>query len=203
MKRKLFLPIRTLPSRIFLSIKAIAKLLYFKPTYLIMAIAISIVFYEIIFWMLNIGLFQYMMLSSDVSLYDKFMVIVGSYSGIFGAPISPLAITLFVVSILQGVAVSALVYSIKHERSINKSILKDVGGTGVAGALAVMGLGCAACGTSLVTPILTFLFATSSVAVAEQVGLYSAILALIVSIVTVYLAGYKLSSRLTIESTKV
>lgn len=80
---------------------------------------------------------------------------------------------------------------------MQRSILKDLGGTGIAGVLSVLGLGCAACGTSLVTPILTFLFATSSVAVAEEVGLYSAVLALVASLVTVYLAGLKLSLRLT------
>lgn len=197
MKKKL-LPIKSLPSRILLSIKALVKLLYFKPSYLLLAFGFSVVFYQLIFWMLNIGLFQYLMLSPTVGLAEKFMVVVGSYGGVFGTPTSWLAIILFVVSILQGVAVAALVYSIKRERAMNKSIVKDLGGTGVAGVLAIMGLGCAACGTSLITPILTFFFATSSVAVAEKVGLYSALLALIVSAITVYLAGYKLSSRLDV-----
>lgn len=199
MQKRLFLPLKTLPIRIGQSIKSLARLLYFKPAYLIVAVGFSIVFYEIIFWMLNIGLFQYMMLSPTVGIVDKIMVIIGSYSGIFGLPISWLAIILFAVSILQGVAVSALIYSIKKERAMNRSIMKDLGGTGVAGALAVVGLGCAVCGTSLITPILTFLFATSSVAVADQVGMYSAVLALVVSLITVYLAGYKLSARLTVD----
>lgn len=129
-------------------------------------------------------------------------MLVGSYSGIFTWPLSPLALTLFAVSVFQGAAVAALVYSIRIERAMQQGFLKEFGGTGVAGAFSVLGLGCAACGTSLVTPILTFFFATSSVAVAEEVGSYSAILALIVSIITVYLAGFKLSSRLVISPQK-
>lgn len=192
------LPLRSLPLRIQLSLTSLIKLLYFKPVYLLLAIGVSVVFYEFIFWFLNLGLLQYLLSSPYLTIQDKFSMLTGSYTGIFTLPLSPLALILFVVSIFQGISVSALVYSIRQERSVNRSFLKDFGGTGVAGALSVLGLGCAACGTSLVTPILTFLFATSSVAVAEEVGFYSAVLALIVSTITVYLAGLKLSSRLKI-----
>lgn len=188
-------PIITLPSRIKQSAKALAKLLYFRPSYLFLALAVSVLFYEVIFWFLNLGLFQYLISTPHLSWLDKLEIIISSYAGIFTVPLSPLAMALFAVSLLQGVAVAALVFTIKSERAASKSLLKDLGGTGAAGLLAVIGLGCAACGTSLVMPIITFFFATSSVAVANQVGFYSAILALIVSLVTVYLAGYKLSLK--------
>lgn len=192
------LPVRSLHKRIWQSFTALVKLLYFKPSYFFMAAGVSIVFYELIFWFLNLGLLQYLLTSPFLTVADKFGMLIGSYYGIFSVPLSPLALTLFAVSVFQGVAVVALVYSIRKERSMRKSILKDFGGTGVAGVLSVLGLGCAACGTSLVTPILTFFFATSSVAVAEEVGLYSAVLALVVSLITVYLTGLKLSSRLEV-----
>lgn len=192
------LPLRFLHKRIRLSLTALVKLLYFKPAYFFLAAGVSIVFYELIFWFLNLGLLQYLLTSQFLTIGDKFNMLIGSYSGIFTVPLSPLALTLFAVSIFQGVAVAALAYSIGKERSMRQGILRDFGGTGIAGALSVLGLGCAACGTSLVTPILTFFFATSSVAVAEEVGLYSAVLALVVSLITVYLTGLKLSSRLEI-----
>ena len=182
--------------RIWLSIRTLVKLLYFRPAYLFLAAGVSVIFYELIFWFLNIGLLQYLLTSEFVPIGSKINVLIGSYGGIFTNPVSPLAVTLFAVSIFQGIAVSALVYSIRKERSMRKGIMKDFGGTGAAGLLSVVGLGCAACGTSLVTPILTFFFATSSVAAAEEVGFYAAALALFVSVITVYLAGLKLSSRL-------
>jgi len=143
---------------------------------------------------------QYLLTSPFLTVGDKIQMLIGSYSGIFTLPLSPLALTLFAVSVFQGVAVAALVYSIRKERAMQRGFLKEFGGTGIAGALSVLGLGCAACGTSLVTPILTFFFATSSVAVAEEVGLYSAVLALIVSLITVYLTGLKLAPRLKVQS---
>jgi hypothetical protein len=192
------LPIKSLPKRVWLSFSSLVKLLYFKPAYFFLAAAVSVVFYEFIFWFLNLGLLHYLLTSPFLTVGDKLEMLIGSYSNIFHLPLSPLALTLFAVSIFQGVAIAAFVYSIKKERAMQQGFLKEFGGTGIAGALSVLGLGCAACGTSLVTPILTFFFATSSVAVAEEVGLYSAVLALVVSIITVYLSGLKLSARLVV-----
>ncbi len=127
---------------------------------------------------------------------DKLGVLLGSYTGIFSLPLAPLSMLIFIVSLLQGVAVAVLAYMIRKERALNKSMVGELGGTGAAGVLAVLGLGCVPCGTSLVTPILTFFFASSSAVVAEQVGLYAAIFAVIVSLVTLYLAGIKLSQKL-------
>ena len=201
MKRKNRLkcpPLKTLPKRIVTAFWALIRLLYFKPLYLLLAAVVSIVFYEIVFWFLNLGLFNYLLTTEFLTIGDKIGIIVGSYSGIFTLPLSSISFTLFLVSVLQGAAVAALVYSIRKERAMNRSIAKEFGGTGFAGVLSVLGLGCVPCGTSLVTPILTFFFASSSVAIAEEVGYYSAVLALIVSLITAYLAGYKLSSRLEV-----
>ena len=201
MKRKNRLkcpPLKTLPKRIVTAFWALIRLLYFKPLYLLLAAVVSIVFYEIVFWFLNLGLFNYLLTTEFLTIGDKIGIIVGSYSSIFTLPLSSISFTLFLVSVLQGAAVAALVYSIRKERAMNRSIAKEFGGTGFAGVLSVLGLGCMPCGTSLVTPILTFFFASSSVAIAEEVGYYSAVLALIVSLITAYLAGYKLSSRLEV-----
>lgn len=192
------LPVKSLPARIRLSLVSVVKLLYLKPAYFLLAATVSIVFYQFIFWFLNLGLLQYLLTSPFLTIGDKLELLIGSYSGVFRLPISPLAITLFAVSVIQGITVAALVYTVRRERSKQRGLMKDFGGTGIAGALSVLGLGCAACGTSLVTPVLTFFFTTSAVAVAEEVGLYSAVLALIVSLITVYLAGFKLSSRLVL-----
>ena len=201
MKRKNRLkqpPLKTLPKRIVTACWALIRLLYFKPLYLLLAAVVSIVFYEIVFWFLNLGLFNYLLTTEFLTIGDKIGIIVGSYSSIFTLPLSSISFTLFLVSVLQGAAVAALVYSIRKERAMNRSIAKEFGGTGFAGVLSVLGLGCVPCGTSLVTPILTFFFARSSEAIAEEVGYYSAVLALIVSLITAYLAGYKLSSRLEV-----
>lgn len=187
-----------LPRRIVRSGWALLRLFYFKPHYALLAATVSILFYELIFWFLNFGLAHYLLTTPFLTFTDKIELIIGSYSGIFTQPYSELAITLFAVSVLQGMAVASMAYSIRAERAMNKNILKDLSGTGIAGVFSILGLGCAACGTSLVTPIITFFFASSSVALAEVVGIYSAMVALFVALVTLYLAGQKLSTKLTV-----
>ena len=198
MKKLRTLPVKTLPERIWLSIKSILKLLYFRPAYLLLAAIISVIFYELIFWLMNLGLLNFLITSSYLTLGEKAGILIGSYTNVFSLPLAPLSFTLFIVSILQGVSAAALIYSIRRERQMGKDTFKSMDGTGLTGLLAAFGFGCVACGTSLVTPILTYFFATSSVALASQIGLYSILLALVASLIGAYLAGYKLSSRLSI-----
>ena len=186
------------PKNLSVSIGALLRLLYFKPAYLFLALASAALFYEIIFWFLNLGLAGYLLTSPYLSVLDRLEIIKSSFSGIFGAPFSLLATLLFIVALLQGVATSALTYLIRKERKFNRSFGASLGGAGAAGVFAVLGLGCAACGTSLVTPLLTLLFASSSVALAEQVGMYSAAVALVAAMVSAYLSGRKLADRLEV-----
>lgn len=187
-------PLRTFPKRVGQSIGAFARLLYFQPLYLLLAAVVSIIFYELIFWFLNLGLLQFLLTSPDLLVGDKVGILISSYIGIITPPYVPLSILLFSVSLLQGITVAGLIYTIRASRRANKNILQGVGTTGIAGLLSVLGLGCAACGTSLVTPILTFFFASSSTAMAEVVGVYAAALALIVALIAAHLTGYRLSS---------
>ena len=128
MKRKNRLkcpPLKTLPKRIVTAFWALIRLLYFKPLYLLLAAVVSIVFYEIVFWFLNLGLFNYLLTTEFLTIGDKIGIIVGSYSSIFTLPLSSISFTLFLVSVLQGAAVAALVYSIRKERAMNRSIAKE------------------------------------------------------------------------------
>ena len=191
-------PLKALPRRAKIAIVALVKLLYFRPAYLLLAFAISLVFYEFVYWFLNLGLFHYLMTTEYLPLADKIGIIIGSYTNVFSIPVPKISALLLAVSILQGISVAALVYAIRRDRAVNKNVAKEFGGTGVAGIFSVLGLGCIPCGTSLVTPILTFFFASSTVAIADKVGLYAAIIALVISLVTVYLVGLKLAPRLDV-----
>jgi hypothetical protein len=124
---------------------------------------------------------------------DKISLIFSSYTTIFSPPAAWLLITLFAISIAQGVAASILVYLLRRQKNNEISITKGLGGSGLIGIFSALGIGCVACGTSLITPILGIFFATSSAAMAREIGTYSAIFALILSIVALHSAGYKLS----------
>ena len=178
-----------------MSAAAIARFLVRKPVYLVLALAIAIVFYELIFWSLNLGLAGYLLTAPFLGISERLAIFTSSFTSLFTQPTSTLGMLLLLVSLLQGISLSMLIYTIRYERQQARSFMGAFGGAGLAGILSVLGLGCAACGTSLVTPLLTFLFATSSIAAAEKVGEVAALLALVVAIITLYLSGHKLSSR--------
>lgn len=184
-----------LPKRVGVSIAALAKLLYFRPAYLFLAIAVSIVFYELVYWFLNLSLAKFLFTTPYLSMADRIDLIVGSYTGMFMTNLTLQPVILFAVSLLQGATVAALVYTIRRERQSSKGLAGTLGGSGLAGALAVLGLGCAACGTSLIVPILAFFFASSSFALAEAIGFWAIVLALPAAMVACYLAGLRLSTK--------
>ena len=93
------LPLKSLDKRLWLSLTSLVKLLYFRPAYFFLAAGVSILFYEFIFWFLNLGLLQYLLTSPFLTVGDKIQMLIGSYSGIFTLPLSPLALTLFAVSV--------------------------------------------------------------------------------------------------------
>lgn len=187
--------LRQLPHRIGVSAVAIKRFLTHKPAYLIFAIVIATLFYELIFWSLNLGLAGYLLTTPFLGPSERFAIFASSFTSLFTQPTSSLGTLLLLVSLLQGISLSMLIYTIRYERQQARSFMGAFGGAGLAGILSVFGLGCTACGTSLVTPLLTFLFATSSIAAAERVGEMAALLALIVAVITLYLSGLKLSAR--------
>lgn len=188
-----FYSLRWLPKRMLQSIGAVGRLLYFKPHYLLLAVVVSVVFYEIIFWLMNLGLAHYLLTTPFLTVMDKLELIVRSYTGIVTPPFSRLAMTLFVVSLLQGVAVAGIVYVIRAQKQRDKTIVKQMSGAGIAGILSALGLGCAACGTSLLMPVIAFFFASSSAALSDTIGFYSVILALIAALITVHIIGLKVA----------
>jgi len=191
-----FSSLQSLPTRLWLSLTTLLRFFYFRPPYAFLAVIMSILFYELLFWALNLGLLQYLATNQFLTISDKLGIVIGSYTDVFRFPVVPLAALLFSVSILQGVSIAAIVYIIRRNRRLDRSLFKELGSSGAAGILAAIGLGCAACGTSLVTPILTFLFASSSIAVADTVGIYSALFAVLLSLTAIYLVGLKLTPHL-------
>lgn len=192
-REKLGERLKKLPKRSLAAALVLVKLLYFRPLYLLLAIITSIIFYEIVYWFLNIGLVQFLFTSSALSLQHKINIIISSYTAIFAMPFSPLLLLTFIVSVLQGASIAGLVFMIHRERVLNNDVTKSLGGAGIAGVLSVLGLGCTACGTSLVTPLLAIFISSSTTALAEQIGIYSAIFAFIAALTTVYLVGRKLT----------
>jgi hypothetical protein len=100
---------------------------------------------------------------------------------------------LVIVAILQGWLIAVLIFVIKYNRSIDKN---TIGGSLFATILATIGLGCVACGTSLLVPIVG-LFASSSASVITK-SLTTPILALsiLITVFSLYRVGLQASTSI-------
>lgn len=122
-----------------------------KPGLVILAVLVSALVFVLAVWLPNIRLVAVIVSSSDVPFVSKIQLPV-SLLGSIGTNFTPLSATYTVIiAILFGVYIAMITYFLKRR-------IKEVGQGGVAtGFLGIMsgvlGVGCAACGSFLLTSL--------------------------------------------------
>ncbi len=164
-----------------------------RPRYVILAAVLSVVFLEFIFWLNNLPMLQYILTVPTLSLAVKMQFLASTYTSVWQSSSSPLAISLLVLSLIQGATLSILIYIVRHQRA-DTAALKAVGNSSLASILATLGLGCAACGTSLITPILVLLFSSSSIVLAERVGAIVTVAGMVAGLYALYSISLRAAS---------
>ncbi|MEX0931051.1 MAG: hypothetical protein WDZ68_02020 [Candidatus Paceibacterota bacterium] len=127
-----------------------------EPRSLLLAVVIAWVVFTGAIWLPNIGLIT-TVLSSSASVAGKFTFLGTLYQSI-GTNFTLVSATYIVlISILFGLQVTLLYYYIRKTK-MNRSSLQSVGGTGIGGLIAgIFGIGCAACGTFILTAVLSLI----------------------------------------------
>lgn len=161
--------------------------------YALLALGIGLVVYTVLFWINNLPTISYIISSSTIPLGVKLQLLSGTFTAIVKHGGSLSLATTLIIALLQGFALAALVYIIRQQRSSSRSTSSAIGGAGAAGILAALGMGCGACGTSLITPILVAIGASSSTALASTIGNITLAFSLLISIYSIYIIGKKLS----------
>lgn len=104
----------------------------------------------LVIWSLNLDLIIYIFFEAPLSLFGKIEFFFDGYKSLFSNFDSLLSVSIVVFSFLFGLNIALLVYVLRHVGV--KSIPKKSGG--IAFIFAILGGGCVACGTSLLTPVL-------------------------------------------------
>ena len=130
--------------------------------------ALLIAFFVIVLstWLPNLNLVWNTVTSSTFSLGAKFEILVGLL-GSLRTNMDPLGATsLIIISVLFGVNGTMLLFYVKRQRKMVKSVQsKKIGGASFLGLVSgFLGIGCAACGTLVIAPLLSFLGASSLLA---------------------------------------
>jgi len=166
-----------------LSFKAIRHVLL-KPSYLGVGLLTFIIVAGLFAWLGNIQLLL-IILGLNAPPGEKLAVFVGGYQSIF-ISYQPLAAAIIVVfCILFAINTTLLAFVLVGQSQALRS-----GGTGAVGLLAgIIGAGCAACGTSIITPLAAGVGAAASTTLTEYIGLVANLAGSMLLVFSIYRLG--------------
>ena len=165
-----------------------------RPPYLFLAILVSIFSLGILLWSLNIDLLGYIFFEAPLNIIEKIDFIFDVYGSILTNYESFQAIVMVLFSLLFGINIAVLVYVMRGGQKEAIKSKSSVGGL----SLAVIGGGCIACGTSIITPLLATLGATSSIAFTNAIGLYLNLIGIVFIVFSLISLGQRVA---TIQAT--
>ncbi len=157
------------PFSLRLKVSILGLLSIFKqPFYIALAAIISFITLGVLLWSLNLDLLGYILVDSPLSLLEKMDFILDAYSGIATNYESFQSIIMVIFSVMFVLNLAALVFVVRGGQKQAIKSKSSVGGL----AVAIVGGGCIACGTSIITPLLTSLGAVGSATLSSTIGLY-------------------------------
>jgi hypothetical protein len=126
-----------------------------QPLYLLIASFVGVVVFSLAVWLPNVALIKTVLLSQTASILEKVMFALSLYGSIITNFTLESAIYTIFIATLFGVYISLLVYYIRTTR-VKGNGLKS-GWLGIGGLVSgFFGIGCAACGTVILSSIATF-----------------------------------------------
>ncbi len=157
--------------------------LFKKPTNVFLVLVTAFLILSIIIWWLNIDLLRYILFEAPLATSAKFRFFAYSYEALFTSITGLLSVSILLLSLLFGVNTVVLGHALKQRAANAKSA--QIGG--FAAVLGVLSGGCAACGTSLLAPVLASLGATS--AAAQNAGIFFNFLGSALLLYSIYRLG--------------
>lgn len=163
-----------------------------KPTYVIIALLISIGMFVFATWLPNIGLIMSIVFSPDMPFSEKLYLpvsLIGSIATNFNLLSASYTVA---IAILFGIDLAVVIYYLRRRIKEAKNIGISVGFFGVLSG--VVGMGCAACGSFLLTSGLSLFGASWLLFYLPVVAGEFAIMGVILLIISIYLTARKIKN---------
>lgn len=180
-------------ARAAVSWRALWKILS-QPKYVLVSAIIASLMLGILVWVTNLALLISFWLDSAHTLVTKVKFFLYGYMSLFSNYSLLGAGMLLLFSVLTGVNIAILVFVVS--RSYQKVLS---GGTKNVGAIlaAIIGAGCAACGTSFIAPLLaTGVSASLSITFTSIVGVVANILGMLLLLYSIFSLGITAATAL-------
>lgn len=155
-----------------------------RPAYIVIALITTLIASGAILWSLNLDLLRYIIFEAPISAFAKVGFFFDVYKDVYTDFSSAQSTLVVIFSILFGINLALLVFVLKHRgfQSIPKK-------SGIGGfALAIIGGGCIACGTSLIAPLLATFGATATPLIRDLATIFTFIGCLLI-IYSIYKLG--------------
>jgi len=166
-----------------------------KPSYISLAVVVSFLIFFVSIWLSNFGLLKLTLTSKIFSLSTKFKILYTSLESI-RTNFTPLSGVLIVLlAIMVGINIAMLVYYFKK-----KSALEKTAGTSVFGIIAgFLGIGCASCGSVLITSLIGVGATAGILRFFPLAGAEFSILGVVIVAWSTYLVAQKIHSPLACD----
>lgn len=176
--------------KIQLSAKASFKV--FKNwKYLGLAALISLLFIQLLYWLLNPSLLRFFITTPSLTILEKFKIfaeVIGSY--LASIPLWQ-AIVVVSLSIVQGLVISLLIFTIRNQTKLDK---KSTIGSTIATVVAMFSVGCVSCGTSIIAPVIGIFVAGASASLSEAINKVAVVFGLLIALYALYAVGLSVAN---------
>jgi hypothetical protein len=171
-------------------------------TYILIAVAVALVVFILATWLPNLGLVWKITVSPSVPLLDKVHILASLVGSIRTNFSTFSAVYTTAVAVLFGVNTAMVTYYVKLRRRLSRQMGQAAALAGVGGvASGFFGIGCAACGTFVVGPILSFVGATGLIALLPFDGQEFGLLGVAMLGFSIFLAAKKINEPLVCPAT--
>lgn len=165
-----------------------------RPQYAVLALTWAFLTLGILLWVFNLNLLGYIFSNTTLSIGEKILFVLQGYASVFTNFDSLGAATLLVFSILLGINFALLLFVL---RAAGASVKRESGKGGLSLAAAILGAGCAACGTSILAPLLTAAGATSTITLVRTIGVLANTVGIGLVLFSIYGLGKQAATELT------
>jgi hypothetical protein len=163
-----------------------------KPIYVVLALVVSASAFVLAVWLPNIRLVAGIVSSPDVPFSSKLelpLSLLGSITTNFTLLSASYTIA---IAILFGIYIAMTIYFLKRR-------IKEVGQSGIATGFlgigsSVLGVGCAACGSFLLTSILSLVGAPGALAILPLGGSEFGIIGVILLVISIYITSKQIEN---------
>ena len=167
---------------------------FINPVYILWVGLGTLITSGFILWSLNLNLLGYVIFDAPISLLQKIDFFFDIYSNLYTTYTGVQSISLVIFSVLFGINLALLIFVLKNRGFSAIPKKSGVGGF----ALAILGGGCVACGTSLIAPLVATLGAGATPFLRDLATIFN-ILGSILILYSIYklggIASYIFASR--------